>query len=86
MIVGKSMTNNKVLVFIAVFALLISIRVFAGGNREGTIYWSTSNESGDFADWWIDQEGEAVFNNDGPGNEVTISAEAARTGRYSVKM
>lgn len=67
----------------------------AGGRREAEkdtetgsdgIYWATSNESGDFSDWRTDQDGEAVFNNDGPGNEVTISHEAARTGKYSVKM
>lgn len=65
--------------------------IFAGGKKESStwgegIYWATDNETGDFSDWWIDQEDEAVFNNTGPGNEVTITREAAVSGQYALKM
>lgn len=77
--------------FVLLLLLSVSCSLYARGSGETSgdekgIYWSTSNESGDFSDWWIDQDGEAVFNNDGPGNEVSVTAEAARSGTYSIKM
>jgi hypothetical protein len=50
-----------------------------------TVYWLSDHEEGDLSDWWVNQEDEAVFNNNN-GETTTVTDEAAHTGRQSIKM
>lgn len=51
------------------------------------IYWIANHESNDFSEWYLNQNGKAIFNTGAPAKaNITPSAAAARTGKYGLSL